>query len=281
MIRTLNLDGMFIPIKLPEIKYNLFNFAGGEWHIKLNNRIDYSMIEEVIITHRLKNMDDLMQVFIVKNALECKGVKEISLFIPYLPYARQDRNEIDGEAFTLKVFADLINSQNFNSVTILDPHSYVGPALINNTKIVKNHVFIEMMLKDLNVKNKLHLISPDAGANKKTNELYSKYHKYFKSLIKCDKTRNIKTGELSGFEVFTDDLNGEPCLIVDDICDGGGTFIGLANELKDKNAGDIYLFVSHGIFSKGFNELKKYFKGIYTTNSVKDIDSDFVTQYKL
>jgi ribose-phosphate pyrophosphokinase len=69
---------------------------------------------------------------------------------------------------------------------------------------------------------------------------------------------------------------------VDDICDGGGTFIGLVDALKKKNAGDLYLAVSHGIFSKGFDELTGSFKTIFTTDSFRDIEGvKGVTQIKL
>jgi ribose-phosphate pyrophosphokinase len=77
---------------------------------------------------------------------------------------------------------------------------------------------------------------------------------------------------LEGFRVYEDDLQGKDCLIVDDICDGGGTFIGLAKELKKHNAGNLYLSVSHGIFSKGLKELNQYFTNIFTTDSFKTID---------
>jgi ribose-phosphate pyrophosphokinase len=86
---------------------------------------------------------------------------------------------------------------------------------------------------------------------------------------------------LAGFEVFANDLKGDDCVIVDDICDGGRTFIGIAQELKMKNAGDIYLCVSHGIFSHGFDELRKYFKKIFTTNSFKDINDEIVKQIEI
>ncbi|MAX71916.1 MAG: hypothetical protein CMC76_12600 [Flavobacteriaceae bacterium] len=77
---------------------------------------------------------------------------------------------------------------------------------------------------------------------------------------------------MEGFRVYEDDLQGKDCLIVDDICDGGGTFIGLAKELKKHNAGNLYLAVSHGIFSKGLEELNQYFTKIFTTDSFKTVN---------
>ena len=84
--------------------------------------------------------------------------------------------------------------------------------------------------------------------------------------------RDVKTGKLSGFKVYSDDLEGQDCIIVDDICDAGGTFMGLATELKKKNAGKLFLAVSHGIFSKGLDNLTQYFDTIFTTDSFNTLE---------
>lgn len=68
-------------------------------------------------------------------------------------------------------------------------------------------------------------------------------------------------------------------IIIDDICDGGATFINIASKIKEYYKGfkyepKIYLIVTHGIFSKGFKELSEYFDGIYCTNSYKNIRLD-------
>lgn len=276
MIRSLNLDRMFIPTPQPEIEFEMIQFNGGEMHIKLNNNIDYSVVEKVVITNRFKNSDDIIKVLITKDALQRKGVKDFDLVMPYIPYARQDRQCDEGESFTLKVFTDIINSANFNKVIVFDAHSDVAPALLNNSINKSCDVFVCEVLKDL--KKDLVLISPDAGSNKKLNKLAIKFQL---DLVKCDKVRDVKTGNLTGFEVFSNDLNHRDCLIVDDICDGGGTFIGLAKELIDKNAGNLYLYTTHGIFSRGYTALLSYFDCIYTTNSVMDIKENGVKQFKI
>ncbi|MEL6720431.1 MAG: phosphoribosyltransferase family protein [Bacteroidota bacterium] len=93
---------------------------------------------------------------------------------------------------------------------------------------------------------------------------------------------NIKTGQLSDFQVYANDLNAKNCLIVDDICDGGRTFIGLAEALKHKGANRLYLAVSHGIFSYGFEELNNHFEHIFTTDAFRDLEEvEGVTQMKL
>ena len=286
MKRTINLDGNFTPIPYPEIEFKHFIFNGGEHNITLNNSIDYSSIDSVIITNRINSSEDLIKTLITKDALERKGIRDIALIMPYLPYARQDRVCNEGESFTLKVFCNLINQAKFSKVYVLDAHSDVAPALINNCVNISNDKHVLFMLKSIYTKShmELHpiLISPDSGANKKINKLAQWLNTYNHiNVVKADKVRDAKTGNLTGFEVFANDLQNRDCIIVDDICDGGGTFIGLAKELKKKNAGKLYLFVTHGIFSKGFEELKEYFEMIYTTNSFRDIENNFIKQFKI
>jgi ribose-phosphate pyrophosphokinase len=285
MIKTLNLDKNFSPTFCVQIKHESFQFWGGEVHIKIDKAEYFTDVEKVIITNRFRNGDDIMKVLAAKDALERKGIKNFELVMPYVPYARQDRICAPGEAFTLKIFAQIINSAKFDKVIVFDAHSDVAPALIDRCENHTNHEFVDLACMALNSyrsesKKNLILVSPDSGANKKCNKLYESLD-CFTSLVKCDKLRNPGTGELAGFEVFATDLKGDDCMIVDDICDGGRTFIGIAQELKMKNAGDIYLCVTHGIFSYGFDELKKYFKKIFTTNSFKDINDEIVKQIQI
>ncbi len=275
MIRSLNLDSKFIPTVFPEIEFKLSRFSGGEYNIKLNTNIDYSGVSEAVITMR---GTDLMPAMIAKDALMNLGVDKFKLVIPYFPYARQDKIMVPGESFTLKVYSELINSMNFNEVIMLDAHSLVTPALVNHSKNVSPINYVRQTYVNIGSVNTL-LISPDSGANKKLNWIYDNMGQSFAGLIKCDKVRNVTTRQLSDFQVFADDLKGAPCLIVDDICDGGRTFIGLAKELKNKNAGDLYLYVSHGIFSNGFTDLGLYFKKIFSTNSFSDITDPLLTQF--
>lgn len=271
----LNLDPNFAPIQnQEEIKFNSFTFSGGEPHIKINP--DFDTTQKVTITHRLNSFNDLGLLCITVDALRRMDVKIIDLFIPYFPAARQDRVMIKGEALSVKVYADIINRLQLDKVFVFDAHSEVTPALVNNCEVIPNHTFIQHVLKV--VGDNIKLISPDGGALKK---IY-KVSEFLGGIdvVECSKSRDVKTGKLSGFKVYEDDLNGMDCLIVDDICDGGGTFVGLAEELKNKNAGKLYLAVSHGIFNKGF-EVLNCFDGIFTTNSVKDFEDENVQVIKL
>lgn len=270
---VLNLDRNFKPKSGDEIEYELFQFSGGEWHIKIKNPFP-NQHAEICVTHRVNNGECLMQLLIAVDALRNLNVGNIHLIMPYIPYARQDRKCYSGESFSLKVFCSVINSMNFSSVTVIDSHSDVAPALLNNCINISNREYIkDIVYADFD--EKPILISPDAGSNKKCNKLAIELEL---DLVKCDKVRDVKTGELSGFEAFSNNLFGRDCLIVDDICDGGGTFIGLAKELKAKNAGKLHLFTTHGIYSKGFEIFKGVFDTIYCTNSIKDIHDPYIKQ---
>jgi ribose-phosphate pyrophosphokinase len=266
----LNLTKGFNPFNIPEsscIKYESFFFNGGEPHIKLDMSSFREKRQNVYVTSRLTSMNEFMMLIIATEALnQCGRCGSSYLFIPYFPGARQDRRMVSGEPLSVKVFTNIINALGYDCVKTFDNHSDVATALIKNSTNINNHDFVSIILEELYPNtNNFYIVSPDAGANKKIkNLLMDVYHP---NLVKCDKTRNVVDGSITGFEVYSNDLKGKDCIIVDDICDGGGTFIGLAKELKKKNAGDIYLIVSHGIFSKPLKELKPYFKKIYTTDS--------------
>jgi ribose-phosphate pyrophosphokinase len=271
----LNLDPQFRPFSNEsEIVFQSFTFSGGEPHIKIQSGFDVS--QKVTVTHRVNSFNDLGLVCVTIDALKRMGVKVIDLFMPYFPAARQDRVMIPGEPLSVKVYADIINGLGLNKVMVFDAHSEVTPALVNNCEVIPNYVFIEKVLKEIG--NEAKLISPDGGALKKIYKVSEFLGGV--EVVECSKSRDVKTGKLSGFKVYADDLEDMDCLIVDDICDGGGTFIGLAEELKKKNAGKLYLAVSHGIFNKGFDSLTVFDK-IFTTNSFKDFDNEFVKQITL
>ncbi|UWY29050.1 ribose-phosphate diphosphokinase [Flavobacterium sp. TR2] len=271
----LNLDPKFAPFQnQEEIKFQSFTFSGGEPHIKIAP--DFDANRKVTVTHRLNSFNDLGLLCVTIDALRRMDVKIIDLFIPYFPAARQDRVMIPGEPLSVKVYADIINAMQLNKVFVFDAHSEVTPALLNNSTVIPNYTFIKAVLE--NIGNNVKLISPDGGALKKIYKVSEFLGGV--EVVECSKSRDVKTGKLSGFKVYEDDLQGMDCLIVDDICDGGGTFVGLAEELKKKNAGKLYLAVSHGIFNKGF-EVLNCFDGIFTTNSFKDFEGESVKVIKL
>lgn len=268
MIKIIKKDEKGETVELPITKSILF--PGGEVGIQLddfNLKYRYTKAPYQTIIARIMDSNDILRLLNVVDALRRDNDTPIRLFMPYVPYSRQDRACNAGEAFSLKVFANLINAQNFKDVTICDPHSDVVPAVFNNVKVISQLDIIDRFaaFRDSILKG-ASFIAPDSGANKKTSNLAAYFgHAAF---LRADKLRDLDTGNIKETLVYADDLSGQTVVIVDDICDGGRTFIELAKVLKSKNASKVVLYVTHGIFSKG---VKPLFEGgideIYTTNA--------------
>lgn len=258
----------------PELVCETFVFNGGEPHVKIAST-EISRDTTVTVTIQARTSQDFMLSVMACDALHRMGFRRVDLFIPYFPAARQDRVMVSGEPLSIKIFTAIVNSAGFDRVTVFDAHSEVTPALLNNCQAIPNHVFIREIIEAITPGKDLFIVAPDAGAAKKIHHLASAIG--WERVLQCDKVRDVKTGQLSGAQVFADDLNGADCLIVDDICDGGGTFIQLAKALKAKNAGRLFLAISHGIFSKGMDELAAHFTTVFTTNSFYNgLETDFL-----
>jgi ribose-phosphate pyrophosphokinase len=190
-----------------------------------------------------------------------------STLIPYLPYSRADRRFVEGDCLGKSVFLTLIRSVwPTSEVYTIDCHScafnkdYIDISVDN---LLKNMV-IQKIDKPINI------LFPDLGAKNRYGNILNKMEGI--NIFFCEKKRDILTGKFLGFTVPQIDKNLQT-IIIDDICDGGGTFIGIANELQ-MSRDLLTLYVTHGIFSKGFDELSKWFSNIITTNSFtkKDLD---------
>lgn len=255
-----------------ELNYTRFNFPAGEVSIKLdasNYKFRFAP-GNITLFARLHNGDDFIALAMIKDALEELGEKNIELYIPYFNYAQQDRVCDKGESFSLNVFAKLINSLNFSLVAVLDPHSGVlNKGLVNKLKVITQRNVMEDWIELSNRAKSCIFVAPDAGANKKISDL-AKYFEH-KEFVRADKLRDLTNGKILETIVYKDDFKGQDVMIADDICVGGATFIALAKELKKKNAGKVVLFITHGVFSKGVDELfNSGIDEIWTTNSYNE-----------
>lgn len=246
-----------------------FIFPGGEVNVSLPGNMPYSVdtVGGLSIKAIIKSSDDLMELLLVKSAIDVMyGKVRCTLKLPYVPYGRQDRACNEGEALSIKVLAGMINSMSFHKVLTYDNHSDVSTALINNCMSIKPE---RIMAQSSQIKSILGDLStsiccPDAGAAKKIYGVSKAFGGI--PIIMADKVRDTATGDITHTSVNCDDLGGRNIMVVDDICDGGFTFIKLAEKLKEKGAGMLFLYVTHGIFSKGLEVLDIYDQ-IFTTDS--------------
>jgi ribose-phosphate pyrophosphokinase len=242
-----------------------------------DNQVTAKIKEEggIHVKIRGNSYEDLFTVATIKEAWDHKNIENKSivskLTIFCLIGQRSDRRFNKSESFDLKVICNFINSMGFDKVFLLHPHSDTCLALINNSEKISHFSFVE---KAFNKIGNPILISPDAGAYKSTYSI-SKFLNA--DLIPSNKIRINGVPEIS----IQGNVNNKKCLIVDDLADGGRTFKFLAEELKKQGATKVFLYVTHGQFNYGFEELKEFIDLIYCTNSYKDINNTFVEQYKL
>lgn len=251
------------------------DFPSGEKHIRIIKIYD----DDVTIVCN-SSTDELMKIGMAVDICRRNGVKHITLVMPFVPYARQDRVAVDGDPFSIKVFANFLNSLEIDKVVIVDPHSDVTPALINNIAVVDQHIVASKALLKLEelVKEDIAIVAPDIGAAKKAKALQNYLDRSGKGhypIIQCYKTRCAETGKITGFNILSGDPKDLHCLIVDDICDGGGTFLRVAEILKQKNAKGQSLYVTHGIFSKGTIKLLSVFDYVFASDSIRSVGTDY------
>ena len=273
-----------------DIKYKVSKFPDGQQSITLD--LDNTNFEpgsqSVTIKSRLNSFLDLELIICANQALIELGVKksefrlkEINLYTPYFLGARSDRKFLNGQSNYLKtVICPIINSQNFNRVTILDPHSDVLEACLNNFHKVSNVDFASTAIKYY-VEGDLTLISPDAGALKKIYDVSKAIG--CKNVIVANKLRDMETSKIIRTEVpGLDDAPGSKNFVIcDDIGDGFGTFIQIAKSIRNIRPKEIfndriYLVVTHSIQEIGLKNALEYIDLILTTNSVNDYNIDRV-----
>lgn len=272
-MKYLHLDKQFEPFG-KSIAFDSFIFSGGEPHIIIKEALQET--DQVMITCRPRSFSDFGSMLLAVDAIKRFGLKHLELFIPYFPAARQDRVMVPGEPLSVKVYADLINAAGFEKVYVFDPHSEVTPAVLNNCTVYTNHGLVKKVTSSM---AEFVLISPDGGALKKIYKVSEALGGV--NVVECSKKRDVKTGQLSDFMVYDNNLQNKTCVVVDDICDGGGTFLGLAEKLKAAGAAKLVLICSHGIFSKGIEHLKQVYDEIYCSDSFSTRTDDGLTQIKI
>lgn len=228
------------------VPHTITRFAGGEWQVEVDLQ-DKTYFKYFMVRADIRDGEVMTLALIVDALREIAPSTEIYLCMPYLPYARQDRRMGKGQALSIKVFTDFINSLNFAGVSIANCHSDVGIALldrVHNTPI-KAPKFMPVVDA---------LIAPDFGATKKTHDAAKRWG--IKEVIQAGKMRDVATGELSDPIIFGN-VHGKDVLVIDDIIDGGRTFLQLAQALKEAGAKNLFLHATHGIFSYGAKEKLK------------------------
>lgn len=194
--------------------------------------------------------------------------------IPNLIDAQADRRFADNQSSGLKLVCQFLNNMDA-TFKIFHPHNpEVVEALMDNVEIIDNSYFINSVLVQTHEiiksekENKLIVLLPDGGAYKWGVKLMDKLE-FTNTVLACAKNRVYENGKSILKQQLPDfDFEGKDILIVDDICVYGGTFKNLANMLRERNCGKLYLAVSHMTVQElGQNPVTNYFDKVFTSNS--------------
>ncbi len=224
--------------------------------------------DEVTVICSITNSLKMMHLLQTANAIDHLNARKKLLVIPYLMGARYDRVMANGDSCDIEVIASLINACQFEQVILFDVHSELSLRLIRNSTHINNRQLVELYDREDAV-----VICPDTGASKKVQD-YLKWNKHLSTIVYCTKTRDLATGKIILEVREPEKCKDRNCVIIDDICDGGATFLAIAGQIRPMH---LTLIVTHGIFSKGFSLLEQTFDEIIVSDSYRrNYDSPIV-----
>lgn len=254
--------------------YQRWNFPGGEVGIKIDKLCkDLGLrLPEIFWIYETSKLHD--DFFVLANIIDaCKRIGVTPrVRIPYLPYARQDRVCHEGESFALKVFLDMLFTLEAEFV-FYDVHSNVVKDIqeskhdSNVTYLTQYDCYKSLLFCYISILKYNYdlIVAPDKGATEKAKKIHSVFYPEAKLLY----MNKVRTENGVRYEPLQTNINGARILVLDDICDGGATFIALADTLKEQATDcDLHLYVTHGLFSKGLDELNKRYSQIFCYNLI-------------
>lgn len=244
---------------------NYFRFPNGELQVK----VDALQSERSTLTWKPQNSDDFILLLLTVNALKHRGCNDIVLDILYLPYARQDRIFNAGEPHSLEVITKIIDSRKLSLIKLWDSHNSDTYLMFPHTAVFETEIHNILgyynFLDNFDLSN-LILCAPSIEMRSKVDSIVNEFELgtaiHFEKFIEApyNLLPNKYNRKFEGYDI----------LVVNDICDDAGIFIQLAEELRKETEQDLYLYVTHGIFSSGYQELLQHYKHIYCHHVLND-----------
>lgn len=243
-------------------------FPDGEQYVRVT--VQVSGYDVLYVTRLYPNQDQgLMRVMLLIDAVKGLGASRLGLFIPYMPYARQDRRFLDGEPISINVLLNVLRGLGVDYLYVVDihkPQSLEGYQGFVNLKPFKLYAEGLRGLRDSVV------ISPDAGSLWRAKELAEELGVEYDYL---EKHRDRYTGEVT-FTLRNVNVKGRNVIIIDDIISTGGTIIGAANMLRSMGALSISVVATHCIMiGDAEAKLSKVVDKIYCSNTIPGKYSKF------
>ncbi len=234
--------------------------------------------ENVLVCHRLYPEPDkrIFELLLVLSRL--KGLaKHVELYVPYLPYARQDRENKKGEAISADVLCRILKSAGVKKMITYDCHFLPRPGNFKRKGLTIENRSAGKQLMKYAKKNfggeKFVVISPDEGASYFTDNAHRHLRYSLKKTRGASKARGVKT------EIHADihkiegdvDVKGKNICLLDDIISTGGTIMRATKHLREQGAKNIIVGAAHGLFA-GEKIAEKILQSscdkIFITNSI-------------
>ena len=243
-----------------DIKYSISRFPDGEVQISLG---DFSHKEQIQVKCRITNAEDL---FILMQVLDILDRHEVSyvLSIYYLMGMRMDRVMDFNRPFTLKIVLNSLKNCNADNIKILEPHSDIYYDYRFGGKFTE--LYIENSPSNT-VWHGYQMVLPDAGAKERYD------FQYVGTALTCSKVRDLTTGKILEIKIDNPEaISDKPLLILDDLCDGGDTFCGIAKAFNSLGISKerLNIAVTHMVNPKGIKNLSENFNHVWFTNSYED-----------
>ena len=227
-------------LKLPLVSVSYRDFPDTETKVTVNEKVDGAKV--ILVQSTYPPVDKhLMELFFISHYLSQEGAK-VHAVIPYLAYARQDKQFLPGEVVSLGVVSHLLRSAGVSRVTTVDIHSAEGLSLfsipIYSTSAIP--ILAQYVKKNLKVSSPI-VVAPDFGASKRTEAFASLYGAKY---VQFAKQRDRATGGVT-MEARDAEVRGNEVIIVDDIISSGGTIRAAAELLRKSDAKKIFAVCAH------------------------------------
>lgn len=246
------------------IKYRIDTYPDSQTHLILEEEMNRR--EKLEVYTRLSNLNDLWILMQLSDICKRQGILIDSIHVSYLFAARTDRLFSFNEALDLELVRRCLLDTNARIIEVLEPHS--GRILSNYPAFYSPYTSIIPKAFDFDPPTSSQILFPDEGAKERYLSSYRRFEK-----ITATKRRIAK----NQLEITLDTSNisyDRPIYVVDDLCDGGGTFRAIYHALRSNSFEDFHLVVCHAIQKEALITLSAMYKTITISNSYKDWDKE-------
>jgi len=246
--------------KIPMVHREIKRFSDGECYVRLHESLNN---EDVILIQNSYPDSNIIEYFLLVDAIRQYEIKSLTSIIPYFGYGRQDKRFNEGEPISAKVFAEHL-SENVDRIITINLHN---PEVINWFKVPAMEIKAEKILAKYFEKfNPDIIISPDKGSMERAKYLSELLNKPFVTLEKKridSETVEIQTGNI--------DVKNKVVAIIDDMISTGGTIATASSILKNLGASKIVVGCVHGLFvANALNRIQRSVDVIFSTDTIEN-----------